>query len=58
MRKSNTEPIIRIYAESGNEKTAHDLGERFVERTKKFDLIIFENYMKVYFRQCSNNINC
>ena len=34
MRKSNTEPIIRIYAESQNEKSAHNLGERFVEELK------------------------
>ena len=33
-RKSNTEPIIRIYAESENEKSAHELGERFVEELK------------------------
>jgi phosphomannomutase len=34
MRKSNTEPIIRIYAESQNQKSAHNLGERFVEELK------------------------
>ena len=34
MRKSNTEPIIRIYAESQNQKSAHRLGERFVEELK------------------------
>ena len=34
MRKSNTEPIIRIYAESQNQKSAHYLGERFVEELK------------------------
>ena len=34
MRKSNTEPIIRIYAESENKKTAHNLGERFVKELK------------------------
>ena len=34
MRKSNTEPIIRIYAESGNEKTANELAERFVIELK------------------------
>jgi len=34
MRKSNTEPIIRIYTESQNQKSAHDLGERFVEELK------------------------
>lgn len=31
MRKSNTEPIIRIYAESISEASAHSLGERFVK---------------------------
>jgi phosphomannomutase len=34
MRKSNTEPIIRIYAESQNQKSAHNLGKRFVEELK------------------------
>ena len=34
MRKSNTEPIIRIYAESVNSKTANDLGERFANELK------------------------
>ncbi|MBC99894.1 MAG: phosphoglucosamine mutase [Crocinitomicaceae bacterium] len=34
MRKSNTEPIIRIYAESQNQKSAHNLGVRFVEELK------------------------
>ena len=31
LRKSNTEPIIRIYAESENKDKAHALGERFVK---------------------------
>lgn len=31
MRKSNTEPIIRIYAESESEAKANELGERFVK---------------------------
>lgn len=31
MRKSNTEPIIRIYAESESETKANELGERFVK---------------------------
>lgn len=31
MRKSNTEPIIRIYAESESEDKANELGERFVK---------------------------
>ena len=34
MRKSNTEPIIRIYAGSGDEKTANELAERFVLELK------------------------
>lgn len=34
LRKSNTEPIIRIYAESENEDKAHALGERFVKEIK------------------------
>lgn len=34
MRKSNTEPIIRIYAESENSKTANDLGKRFANELK------------------------
>ena len=34
MRKSNTEPIIRIYAESQNQKSAHNLGERFIKELK------------------------
>ena len=31
LRKSNTEPIIRIYAESENKDKAHALGERFIK---------------------------
>ena len=34
MRKSNTEPIIRIYADSQNQKSAHNLGERFIKELK------------------------
>ena len=34
MRKSNTEPIIRIYAESVNSKIANDLGNRFANELK------------------------
>ncbi|MEX1055558.1 MAG: phosphoglucosamine mutase, partial [Rhodothermales bacterium] len=30
MRKSNTEPIIRIYAEARSESSARDLAERFM----------------------------
>jgi phosphomannomutase len=35
LRKSNTEPIIRIYAESSSEHTAVQLGERFVRELKE-----------------------
>jgi phosphomannomutase len=35
LRKSNTEPIIRIYAESISEETANKLGERFVGELKE-----------------------
>lgn len=35
LRKSNTEPIIRIYAESENKDKAHALGERFVKELSK-----------------------
>lgn len=31
LRKSNTEPIIRVYAESSSESSANALGERFVK---------------------------
>lgn len=31
LRKSNTEPIIRVYAESTSEETAKQLGKRFVD---------------------------
>ena len=31
LRKSNTEPIIRVYAESTSESSANALGERFVK---------------------------
>ena len=30
MRKSNTEPIIRVYAEAGTDEKAHGLAERFM----------------------------
>ncbi|MEP3969280.1 MAG: phosphoglucosamine mutase, partial [Nonlabens sp.] len=30
MRKSNTEPIIRIYTEAPSQKTADDLADRFI----------------------------
>lgn len=35
MRKSNTEPIIRIYAESKNEEKATELAMRFVDEIKR-----------------------
>lgn len=35
LRKSNTEPIIRIYAESQNEKKADDLAKRIIEDIKR-----------------------
>ncbi|MBM78932.1 MAG: phosphoglucosamine mutase [Crocinitomicaceae bacterium] len=31
LRKSNTEPIIRIYSESSSESKAHQLGNRFIK---------------------------
>ncbi|MDD4848673.1 MAG: phosphoglucosamine mutase [Bacteroidales bacterium] len=34
LRKSNTEPIIRIYAESKDEKTAHALAEKIIQEIK------------------------
>ena len=34
LRKSNTEPIIRIYSESVNEQKANDLAERIIEEIK------------------------
>jgi phosphomannomutase len=35
LRKSNTEPIIRIYAESNDEKAANDLALRIIEEIKE-----------------------
>ncbi len=35
LRKSNTEPIIRIYAESKSEQNANDLAERIIKDIKK-----------------------
>ncbi|GGZ86178.1 phosphoglucosamine mutase [Algibacter mikhailovii] len=34
LRKSNTEPIIRVYTESTSQKNADDLGNRFIEDIK------------------------
>jgi len=35
MRKSNTEPIIRIYSESKNQAKANDLAKKVIDRIKK-----------------------
>lgn len=35
LRKSNTEPIIRIYTEAFSQKEADDLGERFINELKE-----------------------
>ena len=35
LRKSNTEPIIRIYSESQNEQMANDLAERIIREIKE-----------------------
>jgi phosphomannomutase len=35
LRKSNTEPIIRIYAESQNEKKADQLAQRIINDIKE-----------------------
>jgi phosphomannomutase len=35
LRKSNTEPIIRIYAESQNEKKADALAQRIIDDIKR-----------------------
>ncbi|HKK39459.1 MAG TPA: hypothetical protein VJ949_08570, partial [Cryomorphaceae bacterium] len=34
LRKSNTEPIIRVYTESKSPKAAHDLAERTIDEIK------------------------
>jgi phosphomannomutase len=36
LRKSNTEPIIRIYAESKSENTANSLAEKIISDMKQF----------------------
>jgi phosphomannomutase len=36
LRKSNTEPIIRIYAESPSETTANSLAEKIIMDMKQF----------------------
>ena len=35
LRKSNTEPIIRIYSESENEETANKLAEKIISEIKE-----------------------
>jgi phosphomannomutase len=36
LRRSNTEPIIRIYAESKSETTANSLAEKLISDMKQF----------------------
>ena len=36
LRKSNTEPIIRIYTEAKSQKEANELGDRFIEEIRSF----------------------
>jgi phosphomannomutase len=36
LRRSNTEPIIRIYAESQSQTTANNLAEKFIEDMRQF----------------------
>jgi phosphomannomutase len=36
LRRSNTEPIIRIYAESQSENTANSLAEKLISDMKQF----------------------
>jgi phosphomannomutase len=36
LRRSNTEPIIRIYAESQSETTANNLAEKLIADMKQF----------------------
>tara|TARA_B100000886_G_C20419832_1_gene491000 strand:+ start:397 stop:1785 length:1389 start_codon:yes stop_codon:yes gene_type:complete len=38
LRKSNTEPIIRIYTESGSKENADNLAERFMNEIKEFTI--------------------
>ena len=39
LRKSNTEPIIRIYAESENEEKAEELAKKFIEEINSLTLV-------------------
>ena len=36
LRKSNTEPIIRVYSEARSQKTANELSTKFINEIKKF----------------------
>jgi phosphomannomutase len=36
LRKSNTEPIIRVYAEAHNEEAAQSLTNKFIKEIKGF----------------------
>ena len=36
LRKSNTEPIIRIYTEAKSQKEADELGDRFIKEIRSF----------------------
>ena len=38
LRKSNTEPIIRIYTESGSKASADKLAERFMKEIKELTI--------------------
>jgi phosphomannomutase len=39
LRKSNTEPIIRIYAEAPSESEANELAQEIIEQIKKITFI-------------------
>ncbi len=43
MRKSNTEPIIRIYAESNNEQSANELAKKMIAEIESISAIIGAN---------------
>ncbi len=36
LRKSNTEPIVRVYSEAKSQNTANDLSSRFISEIKNF----------------------
>ena len=52
LRKSNTEPIIRIYAESEGEDKANALAENMINEIKSIDLM-----KRVYLDNAVNNTN-